>query len=99
MSTHDHAEVLEKYLKGEKEAGRVLSPLDSYELTPEAHISIIGIIPKRHQENIWRLIIDRSSQEGCSVNDGISPTLSSLEYIHIQLGNRLPWTECKHGKN
>jgi len=25
-----------------------------------------------------------SSPEGCSVNDGISPTLSSLEYIHIQ---------------
>ena len=84
VSARDHAEVVEKYLKGEREAGRVLGRFDPNELTPEAHISPIGIIPKRHQENAWRLIVDMSSPEGCSVNDGISPTLSSLEYIHIQ---------------
>ena len=53
MSARDHAEVVEKYLKGEREAGRVLGPFDPNELTPEAHISPIGIIPKRHQENAW----------------------------------------------
>ena len=84
VSARDHAEVVEKYLKGEREAGRVLGPFGPNELTLAAHISPIGIIPKRHQDNAWRLIVDMSSPEGFSVNDGISPTLSSLEYIHIQ---------------
>jgi len=46
VSACDHAEVAEKYLKGEREAGRVLGRFDPNELTPEAHISPIGIIPK-----------------------------------------------------
>ena len=37
VSACDHAEVAEKYLKGEREAGRILGPFDSNELTPEAH--------------------------------------------------------------
>jgi len=85
VSARDHAKVVEKYLKGEREAGRVLDPFDPNEPTPEAQISPIGIIPKRHQENAWRLFVYMSSPEGCSVNDGISLTLSSLEYIHIRM--------------
>ena len=84
ISASEHPDVILKYLKTEEEAGRVLGPFEPNELGPPAHISPIGIIPKRHQENAWRLIVDMSSPEGFSINDGIAPSMSSLEYIRIQ---------------
>ena len=84
ISASDHPEVVDKYLKTECEAGRVFGPFGPNELVPAAHISPIGIIPKRHQANAWRLIVDLSSPESFSINDGISPSLSTLEYIRIQ---------------
>ena len=41
------------------------------------------MIPKKHHENSWRLIIDLSAPETQSVNDGIQPELCSLEYTKI----------------
>ena len=47
------------------------------------HTSSFGVIPKRHQYNKWRLIIDLSSPRGRSVNDGIDRSMSLLAYILV----------------
>ena len=47
------------------------------------HISPMGIIPKKNKPNKWRLIVDLSSPEGASINDGIEPKHSSLSYTSI----------------
>lgn len=41
------------------------------------------MIPKRHRQNKWRLIVDLSSPEGHSVNDGIDSTTCSLSYVSV----------------
>ena len=48
------------------------------------HISKFGIIPKKHNPGEWRLIIDLSSPEKWSVNDGIDPALCSLSYTRVE---------------
>ena len=47
------------------------------------HISPVGVIPKKHKPGKYRLIMDLSSTNNCSVNDGIDPVLSSLSYVSI----------------
>lgn len=46
-------------------------------------VSSFGVIPKRHQPNKWGLIVDLSSPEGQSINDGIDSDTCSLSYISI----------------
>ena len=41
------------------------------------------MIPKRHQANKWRLIVDLSSPKGGSVNDGVDRSLCSFDYIAV----------------
>ena len=41
------------------------------------------MIPKHHQANKWRLIVDLSHPEGFSINDGIPSHLCSLSYITV----------------
>ena len=41
------------------------------------------MIPKRHHQNKWRLIVDLSSPDGCSVNDSIDHHTCSLSYISV----------------
>ena len=50
---------------------------------PGIHISPIGVIPKKNKPGKWRLIVDLSSPRGFSVNDGISPDLSTLSYTSV----------------
>ena len=81
-SARDHPEVVKEYLKTEVHMGRLIGPLDnSYKLL--THISRFGVIPKSHQINKWRLIVDLSHPVGFSVNDGIPKNLSSIKYITI----------------
>ena len=49
----------------------------------QTHISPIGAIPKRNKPGKWRLIVDLSSPAGASINDGISPELSSISYVSV----------------
>ena len=42
-----------------------------------------GVIPKKNRPGKWRLIIDLSSPNGHSVNDGISKELASLTYMSV----------------
>ena len=52
-------------------------------MIPSAHISRFGVIPKSHQPNKWRLIIDLSHPQGKSVNDGVQKDLCSMAYISV----------------
>ena len=49
--------------------GRVLGPLSSEDF-PQVHTSQFGVIPKDTMKK-WRFILDMSSPEGRSVNNGI----------------------------
>ena len=53
-------------------------------MSPAAHISCFGVIPKKHPPGKWRLITDLSFPESKSVNDLIDPKLFSLKYITVE---------------
>ena len=74
-----HTEVISEYLHREVSLGRTQKHTPS--LGDKIHFSPIGAIPKRNKPGKWRLIIDLSSPAGASVNDGISPGLSSVSYV------------------
>lgn len=77
-----HPEMADAYLANEVSLGRVAGPFDSPPL-PGLHISSFGVIPKKGQPGKWRLIVDLSSPNWSSVNDGISPDEFTMEYIHV----------------
>ena len=76
-----HREVVEEYLQHEISMQRVAGPFP-LTLVPYIHISRCGFIPKSHQINKWRLILDFSFPKGKSVNDRILKDLllSTLYY-------------------
>ena len=82
FSTAEQPEVVEKYLLEELSANRIVrvNGLD----TDLIHCSQFGVILKRNRPNKWRLIVDLSSPEGHSMNDGISKDLSSLSYVSVE---------------
>ena len=77
-----HPEVVEEYLAAEVAQHRVAGPF-SKSIIPRAHISRFGVIPKSHQPNKWRLIVDLSHPAGYSVNDGIPKDLCTISYITV----------------
>ena len=77
-----HPQIVEEYLSTEVSHHRVAGPFNK-EPPLTAHINRFGVIPKRHQPNKWRLIVDLSYPAGQSVNDGIPKTLCGLSYITI----------------
>ena len=81
LSSKEQPQVVNEYLMAECCEGRVLGPLDPSGL-PHVHTSRIGVIPKSTPGK-WRLIVDMSSPEGFSVNDGIPEALCSLSYVTI----------------
>lgn len=81
ISATDHANVVRDYLAKECAEGRILGPFDPQHL-PHVQVSPFGVIAKK-EPGKWRLILDLSSPEGFSVNDGISPDLCSLSYISV----------------
>ena len=50
---------------------------------PSLHISRFGLIPKNNQPGKWRLILDLSSPEGHSVNDGIPKPPFTVQYVSV----------------
>ena len=63
-------------------AGRIIGPIDPRSM-PEAQVSRFGVIPKANQPGKWRLILDLSSPNNHSVNDGIPKELCSMQYASI----------------
>ena len=77
-----HPEVVDEYLTAEIAHHRVAGPFIKTTV-PKAHVSRFGVIPKNHNPNKWRLIVDLSHPTGHSVNDGIPKDLCGLTYITI----------------
>ena len=71
--------VVENHIATEVSAGRLVGPIAD-PLTSLIHVSSLGLVPKSHQVDRWRIIIDLSFPHGNSVNDGIPPELCSLAY-------------------
>lgn len=80
-SAFEKPQVIREYLAKECAEGRIMGPFTSTEL-PQLHISRFGVVPKSTQGK-WRLILDLSSPDGHSVNDGISEALCSLSYVSV----------------
>ena len=59
----------------ELQAGRLVGPIQA-SLAIFVHTSPIGLVPKSHSSNRWRVIVDLSAPRHQSVNDGISPQYS-----------------------
>jgi len=78
----EHPDTVKTYLAEEIAAGRVAGPFPK-SLVPQAHVSRFGVIPKNHQPNKWRLIVDLSHPADGSVNGGIPKELCSLQYITV----------------
>ena len=62
--------------------GRILGPFPMGTMHG-AHISRFGLTPKKSPGEWRRLIVDLSSPEGFSVNDGVSSHLCSVNYVSI----------------
>ena len=85
-SAMEHSEVIQTYLEGECDKGRMLGSLNKAEAQtlPVLHINRIGVIPKGHNTGRWRLITDLLYPPGESVNDDIAPELCSLTYTSVE---------------
>lgn len=81
-SAEEHPAIVSDYLANEVTQGRVAGPFMDPPM-PNLHVSSFGVIPKSGQPGKWRLIVDLSSPEGASVNDGISSDDYSLQYIGV----------------
>ena len=72
------------YIKEEVQANRMhLVGSVNEALGKSIHCSPFGVIPKKNKPDRWRLILDLSSPDGQSVNDGIAKDLASLVYILV----------------
>ena len=74
--------VIDDYLHRELAKGHIAGPFSS-PLLPHLHISRFGVIPKRHQPGKWRLILNLSSPDGHSVNDGIRKDPFTVQYMKV----------------
>ena len=82
-SASAHPEVVQRNLDQEVASGRLLGPFQPDELSPPVHVSRFGVIEKKHQQGKFRIIVDLSSPEGKSINDGIATELCSLSYTRV----------------
>ena len=74
--------VVSAYIGNEVTLGRLIGPLPPL-AAQHAHHNRIGVIPKGHAPDKWRLITDLSFPLDRSVNDSIDPSLCSLSYVSI----------------
>ena len=81
-SSLEHPSVIDSYLQNEVSFGRVAGPFPEPPF-PSLHISRFGVIPKNNQPGKWRLILDLSSPEGHSVNDGIPKPPFAVQYVSV----------------
>ena len=81
-SAFDHPSVIDAYLQNEVSCGRVAGPFSTPPFT-DLHISRFGVVPKNNQPGKWCLILDLSSPDGHSVNDGIPKAPFSIQYVTV----------------
>ena len=106
-SAYERPAIVSDYLAEERCHNRILGPLPpSHEQLVHTCMSSFSVIPKRNQQNKWRLILELSSPEDHSINDGIKSEWCSLSYVSVdniaqtilQLGQGtlLAKTDVKH---
>ena len=79
-----HEQVIDDYLSNEEQDQRVVGPFATFDPSlADAHINRFGVIPKSHQPDKWRLIVDLSHPKEASVNDGIIRQLCSMSYTTV----------------
>ena len=78
-----HPEVVDEYIQNELSLGRISGPYPLSQCPLRCTVAGFGVIPKNHQPNKWRLIIDLSHPQGNSINDGIPQHLCSLSYVSV----------------
>jgi len=74
--------IIQEYLEREVALSRMWEFPSQFSF-PGIQLSPLGVIPKKNKPGKWRLITDLSSPQGCSVNDGISSELSSINYTSV----------------
>ena len=72
-----YPEVIGEYLQAELRAHRVLGPVVP-EVAGLVQVNRIGLVPKAHQPDKWRLIVDLSFVIG-----GVEPEVCSLHYTSV----------------
>ena len=82
-SVLDNAAVIQEYLEKEVLLGPVVGSVDLERNPVGTQLSPFGVIPKSNHPGKWRLIVDLSSPEGLSVNDGIEGESCSMKYLHL----------------
>ena len=60
------------------------------------HVSPLGVIPKKGKDNQWRLIMDLSSLQGHSINNGIQKELIHFP-LHIDICCSHPTPQGRKG--
>ena len=83
LSAVQHPKEVNDYLKEELAMNRLVQFPKPVADQLGAHCSPIEVIPKKHKPNKWRLIVDLSSPNGASVNDGINKEMCSLSYTSV----------------
>ena len=81
-SAQANPSIVTSHITSELSAGRLVGPI-SLTLVPHIHYSPIGLVPKSHQANKWRLIVDLSSPNSHSTNDGIERQPCSITYSSV----------------
>lgn len=81
-SALNHPSVIDAYLETEVSCGRVAGPFTAPPF-PDLHVSGFGVVPKSYQPGKWCLILDLSSPDGHSVNDGIPKSPFSVQYVTV----------------
>lgn len=80
-SAQENLEMICDYLVTELKAERIIGPLDPKHYL-HIHTSLFGVITKSTPGK-WRLILDLSSPEGGTVNEGICKSWCSMSYTTV----------------
>lgn len=73
--------IVSEYMESELQLNHLVSLSKMEASAIDMHCSPIEAIPKKNRPGKWQLIVDLSSPEGSSVNDGVDKELCSLSYI------------------
>ena len=68
--------VVDSYVDQERKAGILAGPMEGQ--STDIQVSQLGVIPKAHQPDRWRLIVDLSSPHSVSVNKSVDRDLCKL---------------------
>ena len=81
-SATDHPTVVEDYLQAELDHNRIFGPF-VHSQCQSVPVCRFRVIPKHHQTNKWRLIVDLSHLADHSINHFIPKSLCGLSYITV----------------